>query len=221
MKTQKTYWTPGVYNIYDVPKDFDHNLLEGIAHYVGGDQQLIENSLNAAINERKPFSVNARLKSAADKIKHVEVTGTYVEDKNGKRVIGSIRDISDAYKLKSALGVSENLFAFSSDIGKVATILIEGNSFKANTYFSKLFGIPLYGKKRVSSLKIEMTSEKNNAAVDINVLITSASSADESRSQGHFLVKTKTLGSIWMDMLGTQRREIYKTQSSPFAISTI
>ena len=197
VKTNKTYWTPGVYNIYDVPKDFDHNLLAGVAHYIGSDQKLIEKSLNTAIKEKKPFSVKARIKSAKNTIKHVEVTGTYVEDKNGKRVIGSIRDISDAYRLKSALGVSEKLFAISSEIGKVATILIEDEHFKANAYFSKLFGLPLYGKKQVASLNILMTSEDKHRINNIDQLLEYFQHKEDHHE--YFLVKTFE-GDIWMDV---------------------
>lgn len=201
VNTKKTFWTPGVYAIYDVPNDFDHNLLEGISRYVGDDQQRVAECLESAMTNHKPFKIKAKLKTAANNIKAVEVTGRYIHDEEKPRVIGSIRNISNIEEIQEVLDTTETNLSYISEIGETAFLLLSDGQYKASKYYASLFNVPLYGKKMVADLTLNMTDEVGNTFANVSSLVDLYTSDHTPQSMGNFLVQTDHKGSLWMEII--------------------
>ncbi|MFD2533283.1 PAS domain-containing protein [Gracilimonas halophila] len=68
IETGETYWSEEVYNIHEVPKDFDHNKANGIDFFHPDDRSRISKALENTIEHGEPFEVTARFITAKDNL---------------------------------------------------------------------------------------------------------------------------------------------------------
>lgn len=93
--TGKTYWTDEVYNIHDVPLDFDHNKANGIEFYHPDYRPIISEAITRSIAEQSSFDEICKFISATGVEKWVRATGHPILE-NGEvvRLFGVFFDIS-------------------------------------------------------------------------------------------------------------------------------
>ncbi|MCV9388840.1 response regulator [Reichenbachiella ulvae] len=104
VKTGKTIWTDEVYNIYEVPQDFDHNKVEGISFYHPDYQETIISAITESIQDKKKFKVDCKFITAKKNQRWVRVSGKPIFV-NGEvvKLAGVIQDITEEVRAKREL----------------------------------------------------------------------------------------------------------------------
>lgn len=124
IKTGKTTWTKMVYEIHEVPHDFDHNKANGIEFYHPDYRSLISNAIKNALEQNKSFDVICKFITARGNEKWVRSTGKKV----GDTLVGSFQDITDLknseLKFKGIFNSSFSFIGFLNPDG----VLLEANS---------------------------------------------------------------------------------------------
>ena len=99
IETSKTKWTNEVYDIYDMPQDYDHNLENGLSFYHPDDQNTVANAVNRAIAEGEKFDLEVRFISSKNIHKWLRVIGEPIyKDSKITSVKGVVQDISQRKK---------------------------------------------------------------------------------------------------------------------------
>lgn len=128
INTGKTIWSDVVYDIHEVPRDFDHNKAKGIEFYHPDYRQDITDAVTNCIVQNQPFDLVCKMITAKDNLIWVRATGRKI----GNKLIGSFQDIT-AIKEKELKfkGIFNSTFAF---IGVLNTkgILQEANNTAVN-----------------------------------------------------------------------------------------
>lgn len=95
LKTGRTIWTEQVYQIHEVPLDFDHNKDNGIEFYHPEDRPVIKRAIENTIKTKTPFDVTCRLITAKNNLKWVRASGIFTANEFGEDIlIGSFQDIT-------------------------------------------------------------------------------------------------------------------------------
>lgn len=87
----KTIWSDIVYDIHEVPKDFDHNKANGLDFYHPDYRPIITDAITECISYSTPFDIVCQMVTANDRLIWVRSTGRKV----GNKLIGSFQDISE------------------------------------------------------------------------------------------------------------------------------
>ncbi|MBB5283087.1 PAS domain S-box-containing protein [Rhabdobacter roseus] len=96
VKTHKTKWTEEIFHIYELPLDFDSNLVNGISYYHPQDRGIIENAVENAMVNGQSYDMEVRFISAKGKHKWVHCIGKpYYENGEIKKIVGAFQDITD------------------------------------------------------------------------------------------------------------------------------
>ena len=110
IKTLKTKWTNEVYDIYDMPQDYDHSLENGLSFYHPDDRDTVLNAVNRAINEGEKFDLEVRFISAKNIHKWLRVIGEPIyKDNKITSVKGVVQDISQRKKSEEIITKQNNL----------------------------------------------------------------------------------------------------------------
>lgn len=123
IQSGETFWSKVVYEIHEVPLDFNHNRANAIEFYHPDYRNLLINSLQNAIDNSEPFDVECILTTARGNHKWVKSTGRKI----GCKVIGSFQDITEIKQNELKFkGIFNSTFSF---IGFLNTegILLEAN----------------------------------------------------------------------------------------------
>ena len=133
IQSRKLTWTDEVYQLYEVPFDYDINVEKGIAFYKPEDQQTIERYFKKVIEDGKPYDLELQFITAKGKHLWVRTIGNPVR-KNGKivKIIGNIQDITER---KKAMKKIEEFAKFPTEnpypvlrISKNGTVLFQNKS---------------------------------------------------------------------------------------------
>ena len=115
VKTGHTLWTKGVYQIHDVPLNFDHNKENGIKFYHPDDISILLNALERAISEKIPFDIKCRFYTSKRKLLYVRVTGHPVtKEDEVTHVIGVIQDITQQHETEEGLKTLKDRFQLAT-----------------------------------------------------------------------------------------------------------
>ncbi len=126
--TGQTIWTETVYQIHEVPLDFDHSKANGIEFYHPDHRSVIIDSLNNVIHKNERFDVNCLLITASGNQKWVRCTGR----KLGDKVIGSFQDITEIKKNELKFqGIFNSTYSFLGILSREG-ILMEVNDTAVN-----------------------------------------------------------------------------------------
>ncbi|CAM4160194.1 PAS domain S-box protein [Flavobacterium weaverense] len=90
VNTMKTSWNDFVYDILEVPKDFNQDLKNDLNFYHHDYREIISNAVSNAIIYKTPFDVICLLVTAKENNKWARVIGKRV----GEKIIGSFQDIT-------------------------------------------------------------------------------------------------------------------------------
>ncbi|ADR22297.1 hypothetical protein MATR_00610 [Marivirga tractuosa] len=119
----QTVWSKVVYEIHELPLDYDHNKAKAIEFYHPDYRSLITQALENVMQNDVPFDLECKLITAKGRQKWVRSTGRKVENK----IIGSFQDITkikdSELKFKSIFNSTFTFIGFLSTEG----ILLEAN----------------------------------------------------------------------------------------------
>jgi PAS domain S-box-containing protein len=91
LETGKTIWSDIVYKIHEVPKDFDHNKVNGIEFYHPEYRSKITEAITKCIADGTPMDLVCQMITAKGKLIWVRSTGRKI----GDHLIGSFQDITE------------------------------------------------------------------------------------------------------------------------------
>lgn len=87
----KTTYTDIVYEIHEVPKNFNHNEVNLIKFYHPESKAIINKAITKCMHENVPFNLVCKMITAKDKSRWVRIMGRKVDHK----IIGSLQDITN------------------------------------------------------------------------------------------------------------------------------
>ena len=101
-------WSPEVYDIHEVPPDFDPNFQRAVNFYPQGSRKVLMEAFEACERDGKPYDIELEFVSAKGRRLWVHTMGRaeYDESGNLERIYGTFQDITD-YK-KTALEAVES-----------------------------------------------------------------------------------------------------------------
>lgn len=156
IETMDVGWTDGTRNIHEAPEGFTPTLEEGIDFYLPEYQTLIAESVENAINNNKPFDLDAQIKTATGKIKWVNARGIALfDDSQAKYLFGVFSDIEKDVKNKEILSIAErrNLVTINSLLEGIVTIDHNGFIESFNHAAEQMFG---YSAKEVIGRSVDI-----------------------------------------------------------------
>lgn len=117
IESGKTTWNDVVYEIHDVPTNFDNSKAEEFYH--PKCKEIINNAISECISKKEPFNLVCRLVTSKDKLKWVRTTGRKI----GNKIIGSLQDIStlthSEFRFKSILeGTNSGTWEWNIETGE-------------------------------------------------------------------------------------------------------
>ncbi|HRH47817.1 MAG TPA: PAS domain-containing protein [Panacibacter sp.] len=110
----KLFWTDEIYNIYEVPSDFDPDIHKLKSLYTEKSWQILQSAINEAITEKKEYDLELLAISGKGNLKWLRAIGKPLLDSKGNvyGLRGALQDINDQkakeLKLKESLSVIEN-----------------------------------------------------------------------------------------------------------------
>lgn len=146
--TQRIYWTDEVYNIYEVPDDYDpNNIKQAIQFYAPHERGILERAFWNAVENGTPYDLELQFISARGTHKWVRTTARS-ESASGKitKVIGNIMDITEHKIIEDALKTSEERYRTLFEGSPDAIFLADpetGEIVDANPSASRLLKRPL------------------------------------------------------------------------------
>ncbi|MBF0559177.1 MAG: PAS domain-containing protein [Nitrospirae bacterium] len=110
--SRKLYWTKEVYNIYQVPLDYDQNdLVQTLGFYDDAHMAILKNAFERAVSDGEPYDLELPLKTGENHHIWVRTTG-HVEKQDNRvvRVYGNFMDITERRNAEENLAASEREF---------------------------------------------------------------------------------------------------------------
>ncbi|TDD95904.1 PAS domain S-box protein [Flavobacterium cellulosilyticum] len=190
LNTGITHWTDEVYNIHELPLDFNHNFVNAIDFYHPDDRNLITKALNKTLSRGINFDVVCRLITAKDKLKWVRVTGIkWNQIENQPKLIGSFQDITKIKlakeRLDESLAKNKAIFDASSlvsiiitDVSGIITGFNKGAElqlgYKAVEIIGKHSIERLHSKTEIEAVGKELSKKLNTKIEGLDVLFSNA-----------------------------------------------
>ncbi|MTI41423.1 response regulator [Fulvivirga lutimaris] len=120
LNTGITIWTKEVYNIHEVPLDFDHNKNNGIEFYHPDYRPIITKAIEESIEKKIPFDVECRFISAKNNHKWVRAFGRpTLENNQPVKLSGVFQDITQRKEHEEALKISNQRTNLATKAAKV------------------------------------------------------------------------------------------------------
>ncbi|ALJ03818.1 hypothetical protein APS56_01035 [Pseudalgibacter alginicilyticus] len=113
IKKKDMSWSKEMYRIFEKdPKQFEVNQESMLSVVHPDDRDLLFNTYNYSVKNKKPFKITFRLKFDGRRIKYVEKQGETIYDTNQvpKKSFGTIQDVTDRKKNELELKNSELLY---------------------------------------------------------------------------------------------------------------
>ncbi len=94
--TDRLYWTEGVYDICEAPKDYQPGLDEGLEFYTPPYRPILKEAVAKTIEQGEPFTIEAEVITTTGKHLWTEVRGLMrVEDGEEPQVVGTFQDVTE------------------------------------------------------------------------------------------------------------------------------
>ena len=145
-ETMKQTWTEEVYDIHELPYEFQPTVNNGIEFYLPSSRSIIEKAVNDAINEGKPFDLELEFDTAKGNHIWVHAIGkAHMQNGEVIKVSGTIQDITRQKSAEDALKESEEKHRnlFETMIQGVVYQDAEGNIISANPSSERILGLTL------------------------------------------------------------------------------
>lgn len=147
IKTNDLYWSDEIYKIFEIDKNnFKPSYPLFLEKIYSLDRHLVENAVNEAIEQNKPYGITHRIEPQPGNIKYVEERGyvQYSVDGSPNLMIGTVQDITESRNTQHRLEESQKL-------AKIGTW--EVNLKTGKVYWSK----EMYNVYDVSPDKFKLT----------------------------------------------------------------
>ena len=132
LNSNKIIWTKQVYDIHEVPYDFDPNKNEALNFYHPEDRSIIENALKKTIETGEEFDVKCRLITANNTVKWVRSIGIKYKNKNKvTKLIGTFQDISETKKNEFERKYNEDILMSLFNLSPIGIAL---NDFESGEF---------------------------------------------------------------------------------------
>jgi len=112
-ETQKVFWTKEIYNITEVPPDYDPSSLEkeAIVFFNEKDQSILEKAIQRAFEHGEPYNMEFLITTAKGNQKWVQaICEPIAVDGKVIRLGGTLQDITERKQAEAALRESEDKF---------------------------------------------------------------------------------------------------------------
>ena len=142
--TDFLYWTEGVYRIIGEPLDYKPGLREGLRYYDEDAVPLLLETLETALKDGKPFSIEIGLTTSAGRHIWTEVRGfARIEEDGQPYVMGTFQDITERKLAEAELVTSRNFLDRVITKSPIPTLIAnaEGTVIRTNPAYCALFGI--------------------------------------------------------------------------------
>jgi len=107
-------WSDEIYRIFGLsPQEFDATYEAFLASVHPDDRELVKESVNKALSENKPYSIDHRivLPDGSERIVHEQAEVVFDETGRPIRMIGTVQDITKRNRAKEALQLNESRLA--------------------------------------------------------------------------------------------------------------
>ena len=140
--TNSLYWSEGVYDIVEAPKDYQPGLGEGLEFYSPPYRPILTEALAKTMEQEEPFRVEAEVITTSGKHLWTEVRGLMrVEEGQEPQVVGSLMDITERKLAEEALREGEQTLNSILSASPIGIALIEGRTVKwVNQACVEMFG---------------------------------------------------------------------------------
>lgn len=145
LRTNKLHWSEGVFRIHGIDPEWGEPALEdGIQFYHPDDRQTVEDAVNSAVEENKPFEFQLRIVRGDGEIRHVISRGELKEgpDEDERVLFGIFQDVTDKVEAELQIKESERKIRtmMNSIVDGVVTVNSESIIEDCNPAFAKIFG---------------------------------------------------------------------------------
>lgn len=101
-KLRQSWWSPGVYSLYEFEKTALQNPPPLKDHFLDGSDKQIEEAIITALNEGTPWSIKARFRTSKGQIRWVISNGHRIDRAEGPLLVGCFRDVTETEHLHQA-----------------------------------------------------------------------------------------------------------------------
>ena len=119
------YWSDEIYRLFGLkPQEFGATYDAFLESVHPEDLELVERSVNDALNEKKPYSIDHRivLPDGSERTVHERAEVTFSEDGQATRMIGTVQDVTERKRIEEALQYRER---FEKIIATISTNFID------------------------------------------------------------------------------------------------
>lgn len=145
LKTEKTYLSEEVYNIYGIPKDTPLDRLDGISYYEEAEQQRLIKYMDDCVRENKSFSDVFKFQDHNGTKKWVSVQAHLIEDESGPiKIVGAVQDVTEKFQnFYEQARLRNDLSEYEETINRFLIVVktdTKGNITYANDNLCKISG---------------------------------------------------------------------------------
>lgn len=147
-KTEKIYWSPMMYKIYDRDPDQGVPTFEEIqSQYYGDDSDKHNQKVQEALDKGQPYDIDLQLNTDKGNHKYIRAMGIPVKDETGEveKLLGIVQDITQRKKYEKELEERNAFIETTIDnlpIGVAVNLIDEGTATLTNKKFTEIYGWP-------------------------------------------------------------------------------
>ncbi len=145
IQTDELTWSDEIYRIFGLsPREFGATYEAFLDLVHPEDIDLVQRSIDGALNKRKPFSIDHRIVLSSGEVRSVHEEGEVIANAKGQpvRIIGTVHDITDRKKAEERIRSSEERFRLVFEHAPDGYILtdLDGTTVDVNRSFVEMLG---------------------------------------------------------------------------------
>jgi PAS domain S-box-containing protein len=153
LKTNKSFFTSGTFDIYDIDNQEVPAVNEGIEFYTPEAQQVLLKALDDVMKDHGSYDLELDFISKKGVHKKVRTQGNLsLEDGKPTRLYGAIQDVTEYHKVKATLKKNRERFVaiYEGAPLPITMLSLDGNMLGVNSSFKKIIG---YDLKEIPNLE--------------------------------------------------------------------
>lgn len=164
--TNTLWWTQGVYDILDAPKDYSPGLDAGLEFYTAAYRPIIKEAIAKTLEHGEPFKIEAEAITTGGKHLWTEVRGLKrVEEGGDPQIMGTFQDITERKLAEEALReTQENFRAFFETMDDIIIVgTPDGKIIYSNLAVSRKLGYTPEELKAMHVLDLHPVEKRQEA----------------------------------------------------------